>query len=78
MHAGPLAGIRVLEFTQIIAGPSCCQILADICAGVKKFRRLEREPWASPVLGHHNSEVLADAGDGEAEIAEPRTGGVIR
>lgn len=43
--AGPLAGIKVLEFTQIIAGPFCCMLLADMGADVIKFEPIEGEPW---------------------------------
>ncbi|KAA0236575.1 hypothetical protein EDM76_08070, partial [bacterium] len=34
MASGPLAGVKVLEFTQIIAGPFCCMLLADMGADV--------------------------------------------
>jgi formyl-CoA transferase len=45
MAAGPLEGIRVLEFTQIIAGPFGCQNLADMGAEVIKVEPPEGEPW---------------------------------
>ncbi|MDP2328192.1 MAG: CoA transferase [Dehalococcoidia bacterium] len=45
MASGPLAGIRVLEFTQIIAGPVGCQHLADMGAEVIKVEPPDGEPW---------------------------------
>jgi crotonobetainyl-CoA:carnitine CoA-transferase CaiB-like acyl-CoA transferase len=45
MATGPLDGIRVLEFTQIIAGPFACQNLADMGAEVIKVEPPEGEPW---------------------------------
>ena len=45
MASGPLDGIRILEFTQIIAGPFACQNLADMGAEVIKVEPPEGEPW---------------------------------
>ncbi len=45
MPTGPLAGIKVLEFTQIIAGPFCGMHLADMGAQVTKFEPIEGETW---------------------------------
>ncbi len=43
--AGPLEGIKVLEFTQIIAGPFGGMMLADMGADVIKVEPVEGEPW---------------------------------
>jgi len=45
MASGPLAGVRILEFTQIIAGPFGCQFLADLGAEVIKVEPPQGEPW---------------------------------
>jgi crotonobetainyl-CoA:carnitine CoA-transferase CaiB-like acyl-CoA transferase len=45
MASGPLVGVKVLEFTQILAGPYACAHLADMGAEVTKVEPPGGEPW---------------------------------
>ena len=38
----PLEGIRVVDFTWVLAGPMCCRILGDLGADILKFQTAER------------------------------------
>jgi formyl-CoA transferase len=42
---GPLAGIHILEFTEIIAGPFAGMLLSDMGADIIKVEPPEGEPW---------------------------------
>jgi crotonobetainyl-CoA:carnitine CoA-transferase CaiB-like acyl-CoA transferase len=43
--AGALEGIRVLDCTQIIAGPQSAALLSEMGCDVVKVEPLEGEPW---------------------------------
>ena len=70
MASGPLAGVKVLEFTQIIAGPFCGQHLADMGADVIKFEPLEGEVWRTTLeLVPKESRAFAHLNRGKRAVA---------
>ena len=54
-HPGPLAGMRVLELAQIMAGPTCGMMLADMGADVVKVEKLpggdDARSYSEPRVG---------------------------
>lgn len=74
MTSGPLSGVKVLEFTQIIAGPFCGMHLADMGAEVTKFEPLEGEPWRVFVeLVPKESRTFASLNRGKRGVAMDMT-----
>jgi len=53
-HPGPLAGVRVLELAQIMAGPTCGMLLADMGADVIKVEKL---PGGDDARGYREPRV---------------------
>lgn len=67
MSAQPLAGVRVLDFTHVLAGPACARVLVDLGADVLRIEGSSRpaSPWRAsdePALGRSLPYLLIHRG----------------
>jgi alpha-methylacyl-CoA racemase len=58
--AGPLAGLRVLEFVSIGPGPHCAMLLSDLGAEVVRIDRPTGNGWANPIVDRGRHSVTID------------------
>jgi CoA:oxalate CoA-transferase len=67
---GPLQGIRVLDFTAMLAGPHCARLMADLGAEVIKVEGLEGDLIrARPPLREGNSSYFGALNCGKKSLA---------
>jgi len=67
-RGGPLAGLRVLEFSSIGPGPHCAMLLADLGADVLRIDREGGNGWPNPIVDRGRSTIVVDirSDDGRA------------
>jgi len=65
MTTGALAGLRILDLTRVLAGPSCTQILGDLGADVLKIEHPQRgddtRRWGPPYLEDSDGRETAES-----------------
>jgi len=59
-RAGPLNGLRVVEFVSIGPGPHCAMLLSDLGAEVVRIDREGGNGWANPVVDRGRAPLTID------------------
>jgi alpha-methylacyl-CoA racemase len=67
-RSGPLAGLRVVEFSGIGPGPHCAMLLSDLGADILRIDRAGGNGWPNPIVdrGRHTMELDIRADEGRA------------
>lgn len=58
--AGPLAGLKVIEFASIGPGPHCAMLLADMGADVLRIDRAGGNGWPNPIADRGPATKVVD------------------
>lgn len=58
--AGPLSGLRVIEFASIGPGPHCAMLLSDLGAEVLRIERKGGNGWPNPVVDRGRASKVID------------------
>jgi len=74
-RAGPLAGLRVVEFASIGPGPHCAMLLSDLGAEVLRIDRPGGNGWPNPIMDRGRATLTLDirSEEGRAAAAEAAT-----